>query len=272
MTDFKKIENYYQKFNEKDRLINDSSGRLEYEMTLKILSDYLPPKAKILDLGGGAGVYTFKLAKKGYTLYLSDLSPKLINEAKEIKKNGNYDNVKSIDIVNAIDLSIYDSNFFDVVLLFGPLYHLLEESERNKCIKEVNRVLKHGGIVFATFIPYWSGSIAIVDRYFKHPEQVNVKNLKEVFQNGKFNNIDSKGFQEGYYATLEEIEELFKNNGFEKITIKSIRGFGYEKEDKIYQIKDNEIRKEIINLISKTSGYSEIINMCGHAIYVGKKK
>jgi len=28
-----------------------------------------------------------------------------------------------------------------------------------------------------SFIPYFSGSIAIVDRYFRHPEQVNIRNL-----------------------------------------------------------------------------------------------
>ena len=49
------------------------------------------------------------------------------------------------------------------------------------CIKEVYRVLKKGGLVFASFIPYLSGSIAIIDRYFRHPEQVDIKNLNEVF-------------------------------------------------------------------------------------------
>lgn len=36
---------------------------------------------------------------------------------------------------------------FDVVLLFGPLYHLLDKTERTMCIKEVYRVLKKDGLV-----------------------------------------------------------------------------------------------------------------------------
>lgn len=40
MTNFEKIKNYYKEFNEKDRLVNDNSGKLEYEMTLKILEQY----------------------------------------------------------------------------------------------------------------------------------------------------------------------------------------------------------------------------------------
>ena len=68
MTDFDKVKNYYNTFNEKDRLTADSSGKLEFEMTMKILKKYLPSKGTILDLGGASGAYTFPLAKQGYTL------------------------------------------------------------------------------------------------------------------------------------------------------------------------------------------------------------
>lgn len=270
MTDFDKIKKYYKDFNEKDRLTNDYSGRFEYDMTMNILKNYLPTDAKILDLGGAAGAYTFPLAKKGYKMCLADLSDDLINQAKETKQNGNYDNVLSCDVVNATNLSKYNDNEFDVVLLFGPLYHLLEQEERNKCVSELRRVLKKGGLVFASFIPYLSGSIAIIDRYIRHPEQVNIENLTEVFASGKFYNLVSNGFQEGYYPTSKEIEKLFADNDFEKIQTLSIRGFGYEREEKIYGIEDKTMLKEIINLIYKTAVSPEIIETCGHAIYIGK--
>ena len=271
MTDFNKIENYYKIFDEKNRLQNDNSGKFEYEMTISILENYLPKEATILDLGGAAGVYTFPLAKKGYKMYLADLSKKLINQAIEMKNDINEENIISCDVVNAIDLSIYKDNQFDVVILFGPLYHLLDENERNQCIKEVYRVLKNGGLVFASFIPYLSGSIAILDRYFRHPEQVDIKNLNQVFNTGKFNNNDVKGFQEGYYLTSDEIINLFKSNSFELIHLRSIRGFGYEKEDKIYNIKNKEMFDSVIKLISDTATDKSIVETCGHAMYIGKK-
>ena len=270
MTDFNKIKNYYKYFNEKDRLITDNSGKLEYEMTMRILRNYLPQNAKILDLGGAAGIYSFPLAEFGYEIYLADLSEDLINQAKEQNEN-KINKIKSCDVVNAVDLSIYEDHQFDVVLLFGPLYHLLEENERKQCLKEVNRVLKNDGMVFASFIPYLSGSIAIIDRYFRHPEQVNANTLDEVFKTGKFNNMVDKGFQEGYYPPSKEIEELFNNCNFEKIDIKSIRGIGYEKENNIYGITDKQVFNKIMELIEKTSNNKEIIEMCGHAMYIGKK-
>lgn len=272
MTDFDRIREYYKKFDEDNRLINDNSGKLEYEMTMKNLKKHLPETGVILDLGGATGVYTFPLAQNGYKMYLADLSPDLIEKAREKVTKANTNNIISCDVVNAIDLSIYENEQFDAVLLFGPLYHLLDENERRQCVKEVNRVLKKGGKVFASFIPYLSGSIAIVDRFFRHPEQVNIENLRATFHYGKFNNLDKNGFQEGYYPTSNEIEELFEENNFEKITTFSIRGFGYEKEDKLFEIQDKKMFEEIISLIEKSSECKEIIETCGHAMFVGKKK
>lgn len=268
MTDFNKVKNYYKNFDEKNRLQNDNSGKLEYDMTMNILGNNLPANGVILDLGGGAGVYSFSLADKGYKVYLADLSEDLINQAKK----QNNQNIISCDVVNATNLSMYENNQFDVVLLFGPLYHLLEKSEREQCIKEISRVLKPGGKIFASFIPYLSGSIAIVDRYFRHPEQVDINNLSEVFKSGKFNNSSDKGFQEGYYPTINEIENLFSNSGFEKITIRSIRGFGYEKEDSLYNIEDKNMFNKVVDLINETSENPSIIDTCGHAMYIGYKK
>lgn len=54
----------------------------------------------------------------------------------------------SVDLVqgNAMDLSRYEDKIFDIVLLFGPLYHLHKEADRQKCIAEAKRVCKDGGI------------------------------------------------------------------------------------------------------------------------------
>jgi len=139
MTDFEKVKSYYSVFNEWGRL-DAPEGRLEFELTMPIITSHLPQKAEILDLGGGPGRYTIELAKLGYALHLADLSQTLIDTAKQKIDDLGIKNVKSINQVNAIDLSYYDDNFFDAVLLLGPLYHLTNESERlqilqlSKCV------------------------------------------------------------------------------------------------------------------------------------------
>ena len=62
MTDFDRIRNYYKYFDEQNRLTSSNSGRLEFETTMQVLHQYLPEEGKILDLGGGAGAYSFPLA------------------------------------------------------------------------------------------------------------------------------------------------------------------------------------------------------------------
>ena len=287
MTDFNKVKHYYSHFDEKNRLRNDNSGKLEFLMTMQILEKYLSvvdagDKAgvdavsgnaiSILDLGGGAGVYSFPLAKAGYQVTLADLSEDLLALAKKQKEEDGVKNLIACDHVNATDLGQYKDEQFDVVLLFGPLYHLLENDERQKCVTEVHRVLKPQGKVFASFIPYLSGSIALVSRFCWSPEQVSLETLKEAFNSGKFNNLSDHGFQEGYYPKSEEIEKLFAQKGFEKITLRSIRGFGYEKEDMIFKFKNKNVFKDILNLINQTAEDKSIIETCGHAMYVGEKK
>lgn len=269
MTDFEKIRNYYKYFDEENRLKWDASGKLEYEMTLRILDKYLPEKGCILDLGGATGVYSFPLAEKGYEVYLADISPDLLEQARK-KDVGNI--LKGYDVVNATDLSIYEDSFFDVIIAFGPFYHLMEEGERVNAIKEIHRVIKREGIVMAAFIPYLSGSIAIVDRYIFAPEQVDVANLAEVFKSGKFVNHANVGFQEGYYAESDEIEKLFAESNFDTIGVRSVRGFAYGKEDAIYSITDVGMKEKVFELIEDTSMRKEIIETCGHAVYIGKKK
>jgi len=295
MTDFEKIKNYYKHFDEKNRLQNDNSGKLEFLMTMGILEKNLPQvngetgtvggtgtrsgtSAKapgdisILDLGGGAGAYSFLLAKKGYKVTLADLSETLLAQAKKQKEEDKVQNLISCDQVNATDLSCYKDNSFDVVLLFGPLYHLTEKSEREKCVSEIKRVLKPGGKIFASFIPHLSGSIALVQRFCWSPDQVDINTLEECFDTGKFKNLSDKGFQEGYYPTSEEIEKLFLENGFDKLLVRSIRGFGYEKEDVIYKFKNKNVFTKLLDLINSTAEDKSIIEMCGHAMYVGVKK
>ena len=271
MTDFNRIKEYYSSFDEKNRLVNSGSGKLEYMMSMEILGNYLPEKGTVLDLGGGAGAYSFPLSEKGYKVYLADLSEELIQQAEEL--NTDIENPVICNVVNATDLSLYNNGQFDAVLLMGPLYHLLEGSERQKCVLEVSRVLKPGGIVFASFIPYLSGSIGVVDRFFNHPNQVDSGNLTQVFRSGKFSNLLDIGFQEGYYPTLEEIEELFGENGFTKELIRSIRGFGYGREDSIFRMKEEapDMFETVINMLNETAANKSVIDMCGHAVYVGKK-
>ena len=72
---------------------------------------------------------------------------KAIDEAK--KDNMNLKVIQG----NAIDkLKEFKDNTFDVILCFGPLYHLEKNSEREECVHEINRVCTKNGKMFFAFI------------------------------------------------------------------------------------------------------------------------
>jgi len=273
VTDFEKVMSYYDVFDEWGRL-DVPEGKLEFDLCLPIVSNHLPKDAEILDLGGGPGRYTIELARLGYTVHLADLSQTLLDQAKKKIETLELKNVKSIAQVNAIDLSHYDDNSFDSVLLFGPLYHLTNEAERVQCVREVNRVLKPGGLVFASFIPHLSGAIGTAIRMFYLPNQVSIETLNRVFTSGVFNNNAKQGFQEGYYPPSAEIVSLFAENGFSKILLRSIRGWGSEQEEQLCKLQkeDPKTYRVVIGLINQTADDPAIIEMCAHAIYIGEKQ
>ncbi|MDR2589531.1 MAG: hypothetical protein LBC71_00850, partial [Oscillospiraceae bacterium] len=67
---------------------------------------------------------------------------------------------------------------------------------------------------------------------------------------------------------------LFSDNGFSKVLLRSIRGWGSNKEEQIFKLKNENVEKydAIIELINKTADDPSIIEMGLHAIYVGQKQ
>ena len=49
---------------------------------------------------------------------------------------------------NAVDLNSLKDDIFDITLVLGPLYHLYDELDIDKAIKEAIRVTKSGGKIY----------------------------------------------------------------------------------------------------------------------------
>ena len=143
------VQEVYRRFDENTRLNKSKAARVEFLTTVRCIEEYLTPGAKILDIGAGAGEYSLYFSRKGYAVSALELADANI-EAFRAKLT----ECDTVDLVqgNALDLGRYEDASFDVVLLFGPLYHLHSEEDKRRCIEEAKRVCKKDGHIFFAFI------------------------------------------------------------------------------------------------------------------------
>ncbi|MFX1479342.1 MAG: class I SAM-dependent methyltransferase [Promethearchaeota archaeon] len=217
----KEFMNYYNKGLEDSRLDLDSN-RLEKIRTLDILERYLPsPPAIVLDIGGGTGVYSFTLSDLGYEVHLIDIVPLHINQTRE-KNSLVKHKLKSITLGDACKLH-FSEHFADVVLFFGPLYHLVAKEDRERALKEAYRVLKPGGILFSVGISRYASLIDgfhtgnILDDKF-------ARIVKQDLIDGQHRNPTNIAhyFTTSYFHHPNELYQEHVDTGFQSVEILSI--------------------------------------------------
>ena len=150
MNDVEKIINdYYNNYDEDSRLIKDKAHRIEYITTTKYIEKYLKKGDRILEIGAGTGRYSINYASKGYKVDAVEL----VNKNLEILK-GKITEEMDISAIqgNAMDLSMYKENTFDITLVLGPLYHLYDDTDINKALEEAIRVTKSKGKIFIAYL------------------------------------------------------------------------------------------------------------------------
>ena len=135
---------HYAEGVERDRLVADGDS-LELARTLALLQAALtPPPARILDVGGGPGVYASRLADAGYDVRLVDVHPLHVEQAAA---HGTFEAA----LGDARRLDDPDESA-DAVLLLGPLYHLTEREDRIQALSEARRIVRPSGLVAVAVI------------------------------------------------------------------------------------------------------------------------
>lgn len=142
------LMSFYESYDENSRL-SSRHGSVEFLTTMQYIQKYLKPGVCILEIGAGTGRYSHALAQKGYQVDAVEL---LEHNIRIFKENTLPHEPISITQGNALDLSGFSSNTYDITLLFGPLYHLYEKKDKQQALQEAIRVTKKGGIIFAAYV------------------------------------------------------------------------------------------------------------------------
>jgi S-adenosylmethionine-dependent methyltransferase len=210
--------------------------RTEFAVTLQAMEEHLPLfPAKILDCGGGPGRYAIELTKRGYSVTLLDLSEGNLTLAQKKAAEAGVE-LQDFTQGTATDLSRYNENSFDAILLMGPLYHLLDEKDRCQAIAECHRILKPGGTLMAAFITRYAPIKYCIPNEPTWPIE-NPELFKSIYEQGIF---PPRGERDGefvaYFAHPMEVSPLISSQGFEVETVLGVEGLASEIEEGINQL------------------------------------
>lgn len=253
------LEKYYNKFNEEKRLTR-RHGYVEYVTSMKYIHDYLDEgkKFKILDIGAGTGRYSVALSNEGYDV----TAVELVKYNLGILKSKN-SNVKAYQ-GNALKLSRFQNESFDVTLLFGPMYHLCRFQDKVRALSEAVRVTKSGGVIL---VAYCMNEYSILTYGFK--ENNLIRCMKEGKITSEFHCAPTE--EELYdYLRIEDIDKINETVGIERIKIVSADGPANYMRQVLNQM-DEETYKKFIEYHLSTCERMDLIGAGAHTLDILRK-
>jgi SAM-dependent methyltransferase len=208
---FDLLNGYYTAYDEEGRLAS-RHGSVEFLTTVRYIERYLRPGMKILEIGAATGRHSHYFARRGYEVDAVELIPHNIELFRENTQDG--ENVRIFE-GNAVDLSMFADDTYDIVLLLGPMYHLFTDEERTAALSEAVRVTKPGGVMMTaycmnegTVINYLFGKHKIFDESLQELIDCGVNHIY-VSLNGSIEAINRKS-RDGYALAIRALELLQK--------------------------------------------------------------
>jgi ubiquinone/menaquinone biosynthesis C-methylase UbiE len=254
------IRGHYGLAQEAGRLFG-GAGLLERARTEELLRRALPPPpARVLDVGGGPGVYARWLVGLGYEVQLVDPVPLHVDQAR----NGTPP--VGAELGDARRLAQADAGF-DAVLLLGPLYHLTDRDDRVTALREARRVAVPGAPVFAAAISRFaslldgllSGAIddpafqAIVDRDLREGQHRNPTDQPRYFTTA-------------YFHRPHELADEAREAGLVVDGVRAVEGPAWLAPDFEARWGDDVRRGQLLDYVRRVESEPELLAMSAHLL------
>ena len=254
------LKTIYGKFDEDKRLTSSRQGQLEYFITMNYVDKYIKSGDKILEIGAGTGKYSIALAKNGYDVTAVEL---VESNLEVLKKNA--EGLMNISAFqgDALNLSRFDDNTFDVTLLFGPMYHLYEEKDRHKALDEAIRVTKPDGVILVAFL---SAHAIMMSNYLSG-------NFKEGFTANFDEDYKVKHFTDQAFTGFDiaEFEEMFEGKPVKYITtVAADSVLEIVERNPDFKMSDDDF-KLFLNYQLHICEKREMLGLSSHLLYICRK-
>ncbi|HKE84024.1 MAG TPA: methyltransferase domain-containing protein [Vicinamibacterales bacterium] len=251
-----------------ERRLTASLGRLELLRTFEILERHLPPPpARLLDVGGGTGVYALPLAARGYRVHLIDPVPQHVERASELS-NASSSPLVAAAIGDARWLDVSDASV-DVVLMLGPMYHLIERSDRVAALSEARRVLAPGGLFVAAYISRFASACdgiqegALRDATFA---AVVDGDLSDGIHRNPTNRPE--WFTTAYFHRPEDISREIEDAGLRFDTLIGVEGPGWVSNELDSWLDESTQRERLLRVLRRIESEPSLIGASAHILGV----
>ena len=265
------ILSYYQRAPEHERL-HSGTSQLEFARTKEIISKWInDSRAVVIDVGGGPGAYAAWLAELGHEVHLVDPVPGLVDYARTLR-NVRGRQIASCTVGDARALNRTD-RCADVVLLLGPLYHIVDAGERLRALNEAYRVLAPGGLLFAAAISRFASVLDGLGRdLFADPEfgQIVQQDLDRGLHENRTGKLDY--FTTAYFHRPEELKSEVIAAGFSMVSIYGIEGPGWLFADFAERWRDSRRREDLLNSARALEAEPSIQGVSAHLLAVARRK
>ena len=259
---------------ERNRLRMDL-GLIEFERTKELLLENLPkPPAIIYDIGGGYGEYSWWLSSIGYEVHLFDISEKNIEMSTELSKEYAGYSLAAAEVCDARNIDRPDKSA-DAILLMGPLYHIVEKSERIACVNECGRLLKNSGVLFAAAItPYatllWATTVfGTKNRLLE--DDAFIKMVERELSDGEHIKPDKSrysGMGHSHFHSANELRAELSCGGFRNTRIHGVVGAAWLAPDVDEMWKNPSSKAALMKTVRMIDEREDIIGLSTHLLGV----
>jgi 2-polyprenyl-3-methyl-5-hydroxy-6-metoxy-1,4-benzoquinol methylase len=243
---------------------------IEFAVTTRHLNRRIPNGATVADIGVGVGHYAELLARRGCSLYLIDISQRLLDTAyTRLKELSLHEQVLGVHCASATRLDCLETGMLDVVLLLGPLYHLCSVEKRQDAVREASRVLKPDGLLFAAGI----NRLAYFRDLFRATPQLVLSRQdfhNQLLQDGNADPVHTPPLGYGHLTTCEEFHQLFAAQ-FQTVTLTGVESFTSPWQESLNKLAPTEV-EAWLDLVEETGSTREGLGMSDHFFYVGRNK
>ena len=270
MEPLREVLDYYDRYAEESRL-QQGAFRLELDRTQDILTRVVPPPpARVIDVGGAAGVYSAWLAARGYEVRLLDVSPRLIAEAQ--RRNASLARpIATLDVGDARTLP-YPDGSADVVLVMGPLYHLPSREDRLVALREASRVLAPDGVVVVAAVSRWASALDGLARGLAvDPAFVRMRDRDLV--DGQHRNDSQRidFFTTAYFHRPDELRDELTDAGFAHVRVLGVEGPAWMLADFDARWADSVLRADMMTVARAVEAETSMLGVNAHLLGVGQK-